>query len=470
MNPAATFVCTALSFVAAATVPAVAGSLMPDTAAGRCAAAFLAAFNADDEDSMRAFEEQYRAKSALERRSIDDRLTMVRDLRAKWGSLELQRVISGDERNLDLLVRAGRTDQLYCLGFELEQQPPHGLLGIRIEGPIDIERGAALSQPLEPSIRQRVVDRAADELIRAYVFEDIARQMAEDLHRRLGAGEYEEITTAHEFARRLTEDLRAISHDRHLAVRPRAATLPEHGPEAPPGARDLPGRGNYGFEKVEILAGNVGYIKLNGFAGGTEGHPTAAAAMAFVAHTDALIFDLRENGGGSPDMIMFLSGYLFDEPVHLNSFHNRSEGTVQDFYSAAEVPGPRYGPRKPVYVLTSAYTFSGAEEFTYNLKNLNRATIVGRTTGGGAHPVQFYTINKQFEMTVPYARAVNPITKTNWEGTGVTPDVDVPADQALDTAHDLALKAVQPGEQPPTVPTPGVPAPAEPSPTAPASS
>ncbi len=138
-------------------------------------------------------------------------------------------------------------------------------------------------------------------------------------------------------------------------------------------------------------------------------------------------------------MICFISGYLFDKPVHLNTFDDRLQG-ISHTYSNKEVPGQRYGQDKPVYVLTSSRTFSAAEEFTYNLKHLKRATIVGEASGGGAHPVTGYTINKYFEMTVPYARAVHPLTKTNWEGVGVLPHVKVPADQALDKAHQLALE------------------------------
>jgi C-terminal processing protease CtpA/Prc len=266
--------------------------------------------------------------------------------------------------------------------------------------------------------------------------------MAVDVRQRLAAGDYDTITNPYAFARRLTSDLRAICMDKHLRVLARAPVDRRANKDRGAATPQAPGAGNYDFVRVEVLAGNVGYIKLNGFSGTSDAQPTAAAAMAFVANSDALIFDLRNNGGGSPSMIVFLSGYLFDEPVHLNSFHNRLEGSVRDNYSTKDVPGRRYGQNKPVYVLTSGYTFSAAEEFTYNLKHLGRATIVGETTGGGAHPVWRYAMNKYFSMSVPYARAVNPITETNWEGVGVKPHVEVPADQALDRAHELALSVI----------------------------
>jgi C-terminal processing protease CtpA/Prc len=190
------------------------------------------------------------------------------------------------------------------------------------------------------------------------------------------------------------------------------------------------------------MPGNIGYVKFNMFTPGQAAQETAAAAMNFVANADALIFDLRENGGGSPEMIAFLSGYLFDRKVHLNSFYNRETDETEEWHSREDVPGRRFGETKPVYVLTSGRTFSGAEEFTYNLKNLKRATIVGETTGGGAHPVNARDIAGRFTLMVPFARAINPITKTNWEGTGVEPDTKVPAADALDAALESARNRV----------------------------
>ena len=187
-----------------------------------------------------------------------------------------------------------------------------------------------------------------------------------------------------------------------------------------------------------MLPGGIGYLKFNFFSGDPAAQKTASAAMNFLANCNAIIFDLRENGGGSPDMIAYLSSYLFDEPVHLNSFYNRPTDTTTDTWTQKDVPGQKLGPETPVFVLTSNYTFSGAEEFSYNLKNLKRGTIVGETTGGGAHPVRPVTLGQQMHITMPFARAINPITKTNWEGVGVKPHVETSADDALDKAIDLA--------------------------------
>jgi hypothetical protein len=164
--------------------------------------------------------------------------------------------------------------------------------------------------------------------------------------------------------------------------------------------------------------------------------------MNFLAYADAVIFDLRQNGGGSPSMIQLITSYLLDEPTHLNSFYIRKEDTTKQFWTQAWVDGPKMSDAL-VYVLTSSSTFSGAEEFTYNLKNLKRGTIIGETTGGGAHPVDGRIFaNLNVGMSLPFGRAVNPITGTNWEGTGVTPDIEVPQEKALDVAHLEALKAL----------------------------
>jgi len=196
---------------------------------------------------------------------------------------------------------------------------------------------------------------------------------------------------------------------------------------------------NYGFHKVERRPGNIGFIDLRGFHDPKSGGETAAYAMNPMMNTEALIFDLRNNGGGNPFMVAFITSYLFDsEPFHLNSFYSRAKDDLSQSWTLPYVPGKRYG-NKPVYVLTSNRTFSAAEEFAYNLKNLKRATIVGEVTAGGAHPGFSHQLNKHFSIFIPDGRAINPITQTNWEGTGVIPDVKTTQNEAYETAYELAL-------------------------------
>jgi len=310
----------------------------------------------------------------------------------------------------------------------------------------------ASAQPEQPDLtidaatRTQVIDTMLKRLNDAYVFPEVAKKMEQSIRERVDKKEFDQITSAKEFAQKLTNDLQAISNDKHLRVRYSYQPLPERGPQREPTAEEREQRRreltwmNHGFAKVERLPGNIGYLEFFNFMDEVLGADTVAAAMNFINGTDALIIDMRNNGGGNPAMVALVCSYLFSpEPVHLNDLYWREGNRTEEFWTKKEVAGKRY-LNKDVYVLTSKRTFSGAEEFTYNLKNLKRATIVGETTGGGAHPGGGFRINEHFGMFVPMGRAINPITKSNWEGTGVTPDVSVPADQALLTARVMALK------------------------------
>lgn len=300
---------------------------------------------------------------------------------------------------------------------------------------------------IDAAARTEVIDGALKHLNDLYVFPDVAKKMEQAVRARVSAGDYNAITSAQTLASTLQSHLREVSRDKHLRVQYSFEPIPMDdgrgpSPEAHERQRVQARTTNYGFEKVERLPGNVGYLDLRGFAGTPDAEATAAAAMNFLANADALIVDMRFNGGGSPAMVAFVSSYLFDQRTHLNDIYWRPNDETRQWWTRDDVPGKKLGGAKDVYVLTSNRTFSAAEEFTYNLKNLKRATIVGETTGGGAHPGGPARINAHFQVWVPRGRAINPITKTNWEGTGVTPDVDVPAPLALKTAHVLALKKI----------------------------
>jgi C-terminal processing protease CtpA/Prc len=309
------------------------------------------------------------------------------------------------------------------------------------------ERGTG--EPLNAATRAKMVERVSAALNEAYVFPDVAKKMEASIRQKLKAGAYDKLARPADFAEALTRDLQAVSKDKHLTVHHEPKPPPERDSKGPGGPAALEQMRrelatiNFGFEKVERLAGNVGYLDLRGFIGAELAGETAIAAMNFLAHSDAVIIDLRQNGGGDPSMIQLISSYFFEEPTHLNSFYIRKGNATQQFWTSAHVAGKRMTD-VPVYVLTSPRTFSAAEEFTYNLKNLKRATIVGETTGGGAHPVEpHFLADVQLLVRMPFGRAVNPITGTNWEGTGVTPDLQVPADKALEAAHLEALKKLQ---------------------------
>lgn len=417
---------------------------LPDTHAGRCAKAFLDAFNSGDAGRVRAFEEAHRAQSSLRQRSIEERLKQFEQMRSDWGSLEARHVVDSKEREITVLVYVTLPDQHFEFHFVFEDSTPFGLRHIEIQGPIEVEASTEPIKPLTAESRSSALEAVAQGLEANYVFPEVGSRMAALLREKAASKSYDAVVTPSEFARRLTEDLRSICHDKHLAVRVgRGPDLHAGGPMRRSGTRDDARRDNFGFRMVEHLPGNIGYIRFDEFHPGDDAKRIAAGAMAFVAGCDALIFDLRNNGGGSPEMIRFLSSYLFDKPTHLNSFYDRTNNKTEEFWTTEDVPGRRLGEELLVFVLISGQTFSGAEEFAYNLRNLKRATLVGETTGGGAHPVRSVEVNEQFHLMVPFARAVNPITKTNWEGVGVQPHVEIEASQALEKARSLASAEIQ---------------------------
>jgi C-terminal processing protease CtpA/Prc len=294
--------------------------------------------------------------------------------------------------------------------------------------------------------RAAVIEGLLSKLQQHYVFPDVAQQMEEAIRRHMSNGDYDAVTTGSALCQTLTAHLQEVSHDKHLHVFFSAEPRPiregrESSAEEREEFRQHAALRNFGFERVERLAGNIGYLDLRSFFPPELGGQTAVAAMNLLAHAGALIIDLRQNGGGSPEMVALISSYLFDAPTHLNSLYWREGDRTQQFWTLPYVPGARLAA-VPVYVLTSRHTFSGAEEFTYNLKHLKRATIIGEVTGGGAHPGGGFPIDAHFGVGIPTGRAVNPITGTNWEGTGVTPDIAVPQEEALTVAHGAALRGL----------------------------
>ncbi len=310
---------------------------------------------------------------------------------------------------------------------------------------------------MDKGLRKSVVDSVSKLLADNYVFPDKALAMSALLRKNIKSGAYDRLSSPEDFAARLTNDLRSVTKDRHLAViygpqriaQMRCDTI--YGESLPEIIRAHQ-RDNFGFRKVELLPGNIGYIDFRMFDNPLLPGAGAAAvsAMNFLANAQAVIFDLRRNGGGHPEMIQLISTYLFEGEAHLNDLYNRPTNLTQQYWILPWVPGPRLA-KVPVYILTSNYTFSGAEEFSNNLRELKRATIVGQATGGGAHPVDFKILNDLFILKISIGRAINPVSKSNWEGTGVQPHVKVSADSALDVAYLMALdtllkSAVDPGE------------------------
>ena len=341
----------------------------------------------------------------------------------------------------------------------------------------------------DEQMSSREIVTTALSLLRAnYVFPEVAEQAATAVEARLAAGEYDnldEIT----LTELLTSHLQELTGDKHLRMGLGGGPPPGRGPDGPgprpggpgpgpegpgpgrgprpggPGPGPGPGTGpdetepgnheagrlamrqmgrmdNFGIRRVERLDGNVGYLDLRRVAMAANAGPAVAAAMELVAGTYALIFDLRHNGGGAPDGVALWCSYLLtEEPTHLNDIFHADTGETHQFWALPYVPGTRYVDR-PVYVLTGGRTFSGGEELCYNLQALGRAELIGETTGGGAHPTRGFPVSSAVMIGIPFARSINPVTGTNWQGTGVIPDVAVPEAEAYDVAYGKALRHV----------------------------
>jgi len=297
---------------------------------------------------------------------------------------------------------------------------------------------APAADELTAAERQRVTNAVIQNLKKHYVDSEVARKTADALLVHQNNGDDDKVTDGRAFADLLTKQIREVSYDLHLEVVYSQEPLPELLPE--PTAEDIARyrkaleQDNCTFKKLEIRPHNIGYMKLNAFPDPSLCRATATAAMASLNHAYAIIFDLRDNRGGYSSMVSLIAAYLFDHPEYL---YDPRESPAPRSWTLSPVAGNRLAD-KPVYVLTSGSTISAAEQFCYDLKMLKRVTLVGERTRGSAHAGVFHRIDDHFGMGIPEARAINPYAKTDWEGTGVEPDVKVKAADALETAEKLA--------------------------------
>jgi retinol-binding protein 3 len=413
---------------------AVAQVHIPDTPAGHALQSWLDAFDSGDRDKLAAY-----VKAVDPNETVDGMMAFHN----QTGGFDLLSIESSEPLHIRFRVKekGSETTALGNLTVKDGQPPTVETFGLRALPP----GVAPVNVTVDAALRKRVIDGVDENLTEYYVDADLARQMVDALQAHAKAGDYDKITDGDMLATQLTKDLQNVSHDRHLRVDFSPFKMPPRGAPTPEDEANFHKQmehQNCAFDKVEILPGNIGYIKFDGFMDASFCGPTVVAAMSFVAHTDALIFDIRQNGGGQPAMVTLIASYLFDEPTHLIDIYNRKENTTTQNWTLSYLPGQRL-TKQPVFVLTSKRTFSGAEEFAFDLKNQKRAVIVGETTGGGAHPVSGHTVADYFMVGVPFAKSLDPVTKTNWEGTGVEPDVKVAADDALAKAEQLANEKIQ---------------------------
>lgn len=298
--------------------------------------------------------------------------------------------------------------------------------------------------------KSEVIKKVADMLTKNYVLPETGKEMADYIEKKLQDGAYNQVSDIREFARMMTSHLQLISRDRHLVAffdPQRARALLNNPQKDEDEIEELRKKNiekaresNFGFEKLERLSGNVGYLVLRFFANTEYAGETAEKAMAFLAQCDAVIIDVRRNPGGDASMFTLLTSYFFDStPVHLDSVYSRITGKTKEFWTLAEVKGKRM-PDTDLYILTDRWTFSAAEAFAYNLKHAGRAHIIGEKTAGGAHMVDLYPVNERLLMYLPIARSIHPVTGSNWQGVGVKPHSEVPGKETLHRAHIMAVK------------------------------
>jgi len=403
----------------------------PNTPAGLTMRAWLDAFNRGDRDSIQTYLSKYEPT-----KDLDGQIAF----RQQTGGFELLSIDKSERLHIEFRVREKNSTTIALGKIDVKGDPAVVVRFSLLAIPPGVTSADIVSK-IDAVARKRVINGAITNLNEFYVYPETAKKMEAALRDHQNRGDYDAVDDGDAFANLLTAHLDEVSHDKHLHISFSPWVLPQNGssrsPDSETQMRAQLERNNCAFDKAERLPANIVYLKFNAFFPPSICGPTAAAAMNFLGNVDAIIFDLRDNGGGDPDMIAFLSMYLFNEPTHLNDLYDRKEDSTTQHWTLPYVPGKRLAG-KQVFVLTSKRTFSGAEEFSYNLKNLKRATIVGEVTGGGAHPVSGHRIDDHFQIRVPFARAVSPITKTNWEGTGVEPDIKVPADEALDVAKKMA--------------------------------
>jgi retinol-binding protein 3 len=300
---------------------------------------------------------------------------------------------------------------------------------------------AQISKPKSVDI-SALINAITDSLNKHYIFPENALSISVYLQKQRKKNAYIGLqNNPQKLAEQIMQDINVVHHDPHLRIKfdPDFAS-PQNYKPSPEDIERVKGywkENNYMFKKVEILAGNIGYLPFDLFVEDIEAaKPTITAALKFLVNTSALIIDLRANMGGSPEMVSQMESYFFKEKTHMNDLINRSNKDTTFLYADPSKSDSLH-LSMPVYILTSQHTFSGAEDFSYAMQIAKRAIIVGETTGGGAHPQMPFSVGEGFVVFIPFARSINPVTQTDWEGKGVIPDVKTTANETFIKAQEL---------------------------------
>jgi hypothetical protein len=300
-----------------------------------------------------------------------------------------------------------------------------------------------------------IINQLISNMNHSYIFPDKAKAFERLVREQQASGNYRNITSSKKLEQVLNEQLSSVTSDGHLLLSYSERQVPIRSNDLKEAKQQkiaevkMMRSLNWGIEKMERFAFNIGYLDLSMFADAEHAAETIAAAMTMVSNTKALIIDLRFSRGGYPETVALLASYFLDERTHLSNMVDRKGNVREQIWSAKSVKGKRYGGQRDLYILTSQDTFSAAEDFAYTLKHLKRAKVIGAITGGGAHPGDFVRLSPHFEVFIPSERSINPITKTNWEGVGVIPDMQVATEDALKTAKIAILKKLMTAENNP---------------------
>ena len=299
----------------------------------------------------------------------------------------------------------------------------------------------SLGYLLLPHERNMVISLLAESIREHYVIEEKANDMAALIIRHRKWGKYNWIFTSEQLWKAVMKDLKSVCNDEHLLfisspdmvayAKNRIANIDTEN-EAD---RKTSEEDNHGVKEAKMITEDIGYLQLTRFANILYVTETLVEAMKTVENASSLIIDLRYNNGGIMEMAQFLFSYFVDESdsVLMNTEYIRHKDQRNDFWSLKYIPGKRLIGCE-VYILTSGYTFSAAEGFAYSMKHHKMATIVGETTKGGAHSVDWKIIGKHYVLRVPVGRIIHPVTGANWESVGVQPNIEVDCSMALNEA------------------------------------
>ena len=308
-----------------------------------------------------------------------------------------------------------------------------------------IAKTSEIQETNNANISQDDVRKSIEETLNVlddvYVYPEKTKAIHDEIIKRMNQGDYKLIKTKQEFVDKISDDLFEVSKDQHLGVmlvKP-DEVKPTHVLTETIDERKY----NFAFQKVEVLSGNIGYVKFNKFYQDEEAEITVNHAFGFLANTDAMIIDLRDNIGGSPELVRYILSHFFKEKTLLWRSHNRANKEIYDNESIKGIGAQKFKTNYPLFILVSSHTASAAEIFSYTLKHLGKATIIGETTVGMAHGVSAVKINDYFSGRFSMSRPSNPITHTSWEGVGVIPNIPTTAEKSLTIAHTQALKALE---------------------------